>query len=87
MERNNNLIVGFNRDALHSIGQHLGVPMRGAVMFTGLDGSNGYVGNPTRNKLSPRLGGVYPLNGAANCAQQPAPARGVHGHRAVADIG
>jgi len=62
MERNNNLIVGFNRDALNSISQQSGVPTRGAVMFAGLDGNNRYVGNPNRNKLSPRLGVVYQLN-------------------------
>jgi trimeric autotransporter adhesin len=61
-ERNNNLITGFNRDAVNSISAASGVPTRGAVMFAGVNGSPRSTGNPDMNKLSPRFGVAYQLN-------------------------
>ena len=61
-ERNNNIIVGFNRNALNSISQVAGIPTRGAVVFAGQNGAPTTVQNPNLNKLSPRLGVAYKLN-------------------------
>jgi len=61
-EANDNLIVGFNTDALNSISTLSGVPTRGAVMFAGVNGNSRATGNPNLNKLSPRLGLAYQLN-------------------------
>ncbi|MDX2060607.1 MAG: TonB-dependent receptor, partial [Gemmatimonadales bacterium] len=61
-ERNDNLIVGFDRSVLNSISQASGVPTRGAVMFAGQNGARTTVQNPNLNKLSPRLGVAYKLN-------------------------
>jgi hypothetical protein len=61
-ERNNNLIVGFDRNALNSISTTSGVPTRGAVMFAGLNGAKTTTSNPELNKLSPRIGIAYQIN-------------------------
>ena len=61
-EKNNNLIVGFNPDALNSISTTSGIPTRGAVMFAGVNGAPRETGNPNLNKFSPRLGAAYQLN-------------------------
>jgi len=62
LEQNNNLIVGFDRNALNSIGAAAGVQTRGAVQFAGLNGAKRSTGNPDMNKLSPRFGLAYQLN-------------------------
>ncbi len=62
MEKNNNLIVGFNTSALNSISTLSGVPTRGAVAFAGVNGASRSTGNPNLNKLSPRLGLAYQVN-------------------------
>lgn len=62
MEKNNNLIVGFNTSALNSISSVSGVPTKGAVAFAGVNGAPHSTGNPNLNKLSPRLGVAYQLN-------------------------
>ncbi len=62
IDANNNMIVGFNSDALNSIRAVSGVPTSGAVMFAGVDGAPRSTGNPNMNKLSPRLGLAYRLN-------------------------
>jgi hypothetical protein len=60
-ERNNNLIVAFNPDALNSLSATVGVPVKGAVQFAGQNGRN-QTGNYYYNKLSPRLGLAYQIN-------------------------
>ena len=59
---NNNLITGFDPNALNSISVASGVPSRGAVQFAGLTGGKDATGNPDRNKLAPRVGVAYILN-------------------------
>ena len=61
-ERNNNLIVGFDPNAQNSLGAKVGVPVRGAVEFAGLNGYPNQTGNYTYNKLSPRFGLAYQIN-------------------------
>ena len=61
-EVNNNLITGFDRNALNSISVVSGVPTRGAVQFAGLPGGKDATGSPDQNKLAPRVGVAYILN-------------------------
>ena len=61
-ERFNNLIVGFDRNALNSISTTSGVPTRGAVQFAGLGGAPTETSKFEKNKLSPRLGLAYQIN-------------------------
>lgn len=61
-EVNNNIIVGFNRDAVNSISRTSGFNSPGAVMFAGIGGAPTETSNPERNKLSPRFGVAYQLN-------------------------
>jgi len=61
-ERNNNLIVGFDPNALNSLSAKVGVPVKGAVEFAGQNGYPNQTGNYTYNKFSPRFGVAYQLN-------------------------
>jgi hypothetical protein len=60
-ERNNNLIVGFDPNAVNSLGAKVGVPVKGAVEFAGRGYPN-QTGDYTFNKFSPRIGLAYQLN-------------------------
>jgi hypothetical protein len=60
-ERNNNLIIGFNPDALNSLSSVVGVPVRGAVEFAGQNGRN-QTGNYYYSRFSPRFGLAYQVN-------------------------
>ena len=61
-ERNGNLIVGFDPNALNSLSARVGVPVRGAVEFAGKNGYPDQTGNYTFSKLSPRFGLAYQVN-------------------------
>jgi hypothetical protein len=61
-ERNNNLIVGFDPNALNSLAAIVGVPVKGSVEFAGKNGYPTQTGNYTYNKLSPRFGLAYQVN-------------------------
>lgn len=61
-EVNNNLITGFDPNALNSISVASGVPTRGAVMFAGQPGGKNATGSPDANKLAPRVGVAYIIN-------------------------
>ncbi|HBY63340.1 MAG TPA: TonB-dependent receptor, partial [Solibacterales bacterium] len=61
-ERNNALIVGFNRDAVNPLSTAANFINRGAVMYAGVNGNQTFVGNPVMNKISPRLGAAFQLN-------------------------
>jgi trimeric autotransporter adhesin len=61
-EVNNNLIVGFDRNAVNSISRTSGFSSPGAVMFAGLNGAPTQTSNPEQNKLSPRIGLAYQVN-------------------------
>lgn len=61
-EVNNNLITGFNPNALNSISVSSSVPSRGAVIFAGLPGGKDSTGLPDQNKIAPRVGLAYILN-------------------------
>ncbi len=61
-EKYNNLIVGFDRNALNSISTTSGIPTRGAVQFAGQGGAPTETSKFEKNKLSPRLGVAYQLN-------------------------
>lgn len=62
-ERNDAMIVGFNRDAVNPIGNNVtGIIPKGAVMFAGVNGNPHTVGNPNLNKWSPRVGAAWQLN-------------------------
>ncbi|MBY0373458.1 MAG: carboxypeptidase regulatory-like domain-containing protein, partial [Bryobacteraceae bacterium] len=62
MERSNQLIVGFDRNAVNSLSRTSGVPTNGAVMFAGVNGASRMTGNPVMNKFSPRIGLAYALD-------------------------
>jgi hypothetical protein len=61
-ERNNNLIVGFDTNALNSLSSTVGFPVRGAVQFAGQNGNKNQTGNYYFNKFSPRFGFAYQVN-------------------------
>ena len=61
-EVHNNLITGFNPNALNSISVSSGLPSRGAVQFAGLTGGKDATGSPDANKLAPRVGVAYIVN-------------------------
>jgi hypothetical protein len=61
-ERNNNLIVGFDPNALNSLSAAVGVPVRGAVQFANQNGNRNQTGNYYFNKFSPRFGLAYQFN-------------------------
>jgi trimeric autotransporter adhesin len=63
IERNNNLIVGFDRGALNSISTASGVPTRGAVQFAGVNGASG-IG--TANVSQAQLVRPFPAFGNLN---------------------
>jgi hypothetical protein len=58
-ESNNNLIVGFDRNALNSISNTLGIPVKGAVLYPGINTTKTATSNPVNNKMSPRIGVAY----------------------------
>jgi hypothetical protein len=62
-ERNNALIVGFNRDAVNPLANKVtGIVPMGAVQFAGVSGNPRTVGNPNLNKLAPRVGAAWQVN-------------------------
>lgn len=62
-ERNNALIVGFDRDAVNPITASLdGFTARGAVRFAGIDGNPRHAGNPNMHKWGPRAGIAWQIN-------------------------
>jgi len=61
-EQNNNLIVGFDRNAVNSLSNQLGITVKGAVLFPGINTTKNSTSNPVNNKLSPRIGAAYQLN-------------------------
>jgi hypothetical protein len=70
-EANNQLIVGFDRNAVSPLNVTIpadpiaGTPARqvtGGLVFAGQNGANNYVGNPPKIKASPRLGMAYSIN-------------------------
>jgi|HigsolmetaAR201D_1030396.scaffolds.fasta_scaffold05981_2 hypothetical protein len=61
-ERNNALIVGFNRDVINPISTTSGFITRGAVMYAGVGGNKTTIGNPNLNKLSPRIGVAFVID-------------------------
>ncbi len=61
-DRNGNMIVGFDPNALNSLSATVGVPVKGAVEFQGQNGYPTQTGNYVFNKLSPRFGLAYQIN-------------------------
>jgi hypothetical protein len=61
-ERKNNLVVGFDPNALNSLSTAVGFPVRGAVQFANQNGNKNQTGNYYFSKFSPRFGLAYQLN-------------------------
>jgi hypothetical protein len=61
-DRNGNMIVGFDPNALNSLSAKLGIPVKGSVEFQGKNGYPNQTGNYTYNKLSPRFGVAYQID-------------------------
>jgi hypothetical protein len=60
--RDNALIVGFDRDVINPLPVTAGAaPLRGAVMYAGVDGYPTATGNLNTTKLSPRVGLAWSL--------------------------
>lgn len=57
-DRNNALIVGFDRTAAHPIGQNT----KGTLMYAGVDGNPTSVLNPSKTKFAPRIGAAWTMN-------------------------
>ena len=68
MEENNSFTVAFDRTANpggalgNIINPQTGQPIRGALVFAGVNGANEYQGNPPGMKISPRVGFVHSFN-------------------------
>lgn len=62
-ERNNNFIVGFDRNVLNPIGAAAGIETRGGLMYAGVDGNPTSCCNLGSLRFAPRLGAAYRLNG------------------------
>ena len=66
-ERNNHMLVGFDQTAVNPIASGLpagsGVTPFGVLQFAGLNGNRTTSGNPLRDKVGPRVGMAYQLNG------------------------
>jgi trimeric autotransporter adhesin len=71
-ERDNHITVGFDPNATSPALQaidaairrngYTGPPLRGGLMFAGVDGANDYQGNPPKVKTSPRFGATWAPN-------------------------
>jgi len=70
-EINNQITVGFDQNALNPVNVVIPAdpvagtparPVRGGLMYAGVNGANDYQGNPPALKWSPRVGAVYSLN-------------------------
>jgi hypothetical protein len=73
-ERDNKLVVGFDRDAISPL--NVTIPagldplhpearqVRGGLVYAGVDGAQTHLGDPEKVKLSPRVGAVFQLNPA-----------------------
>ncbi len=61
-ESNNNIIVGFDPNAQNSLGATLGVPVKGSVLFPGINTTKTQTSNVVGSKFSPRIGAAYRLN-------------------------
>ncbi len=57
-DRNNALIVGFDRNAAHPIGQGA----KGTLLYAGIDGNKTAVLDPSRAKFAPRFGAAWAFN-------------------------
>jgi hypothetical protein len=60
-EEENRFAVAFDRDAVSPLAALTGLALRGGLRYAGVDGAHDYQGDPSRLKLSPRLGVVWTL--------------------------
>jgi hypothetical protein len=61
-EENNHLISSFDPNAVNPLSQTAGIPVRGSVLYAGVNGNPTQTGSPKAVKLSPRIGFAYSLN-------------------------
>jgi hypothetical protein len=66
-ERDKHMLVGFDQAAINPIAQGLaagaGVTPRGVLQFAGVGGNRTTSGSPLRDKVGPRIGLAYQVNG------------------------
>jgi trimeric autotransporter adhesin len=70
-ERNNQLVVGFDRDAISPLNVTIPAgldplhpearPVKGGLVYAGVNGAKTHLGDPENVKVSPRAGAVYRL--------------------------
>jgi trimeric autotransporter adhesin len=63
-EQQNRFTVAFDRDAVSPLAALTGLPLRGGLRYAGTDGAPDYQGDPSRLKLSPRIGVALALGRA-----------------------
>ena len=62
-ERNNNMVVGFDRQAVNPLAAGVtGIVPKGVIQFAGINGNKVNVSNPNLNKFAPRIGVAWQLN-------------------------
>ena len=65
-ERNNRLVVGFDRSAVNPIQASLpagsGVLAKGGLLYAGVDGNPTHIGDPSYLRFAPRLGAAWKIN-------------------------
>lgn len=63
-DKNDNFISGFDPQARSPLAAAVpALNLVGVPLYAGLNGNNRHAGNPNRNKLSPRIGFAYAVNG------------------------
>lgn len=65
-DKNNHLVVGFDRNAVNPIAAELppqsGVLPRGGLLYAGVDGNPISTGDPSTNRFAPRIGLAWRIN-------------------------
>jgi trimeric autotransporter adhesin len=61
-ETENRFTVAFDRDAVSPLAAKTGLDLRGGLRYAGQDGFPDYQGDPSKKKISPRLGFAWSAN-------------------------
>jgi hypothetical protein len=61
-EKEDRFTVAFDRDAVSPLASLTGLPLRGGLRYAGVDGAHDYQGDPSKLKLSPRVGAAWTVD-------------------------
>jgi hypothetical protein len=63
-EKNNAMVVGFDTKSVNPLAANVtGILPKGVIQFAGVNGASIHVSNPNMNKLAPRVGLAWQVNG------------------------